>query len=62
MTSGEFMYKVLVHNYRTLTDSVASLQGDEKSLFLTFIRRMLQWLPEDRSTARELLEDPWLEV
>ncbi|RMZ79555.1 hypothetical protein DV737_g3392, partial [Chaetothyriales sp. CBS 132003] len=28
--------------------------------FLQFVRRMLQWDPESRSTALELLADPWL--
>ncbi|EME78805.1 serine/threonine kinase [Pseudocercospora fijiensis CIRAD86] len=32
----------------------------DKELFVQFIRSMLQWKPEDRKTARELLEDPWL--
>ncbi|KAK3072464.1 hypothetical protein LTR53_006750 [Teratosphaeriaceae sp. CCFEE 6253] len=34
--------------------------GDEKDLFLRFIRRMLAWDPELRSTSNELLEDEWL--
>jgi len=34
--------------------------GKKKELFLSFIRRMLQWAPEDRDTAKELREDPWL--
>ncbi|KAI9930788.1 hypothetical protein MW887_011546 [Aspergillus wentii] len=36
------------------------LQGRNKEMFLAFMRGMLQWRPEDRKTARELLEDPWL--
>jgi serine/threonine protein kinase len=28
-------------------------------MFLDFVRGMLAWRPEDRKTARELLEDPW---
>lgn len=36
------------------------LSGQEKELFLGFIRSMLRWLPEERKTARQLLEDPWL--
>jgi serine/threonine-protein kinase SRPK3 len=36
------------------------MEGEEKALFLKFVRRMLQWLPEDRDTAKELREDPWL--
>jgi hypothetical protein len=29
-------------------------------MFLDFVRGMLAWRPEDCKTARELLEDPWL--
>lgn len=36
------------------------LSGSEKDLFLRFVRSMLRWLPEERRTARQLLEDPWL--
>lgn len=31
-----------------------------KRLFLNFIRSMLCWRPEDRKTAKQLLEDEWL--
>jgi serine/threonine protein kinase len=34
--------------------------GEDKKLFIEFVRKMLQWLPENRSTAKELLADPWL--
>lgn len=36
------------------------LAGRNKDMFLSFVRGMLTWRPEDRKTARELLEDPWL--
>ncbi|OGM43841.1 putative serine/threonine protein kinase [Aspergillus bombycis] len=37
-----------------------NLQGLHQDLFLCFIRKMLQWRPEDRASAKELLSDPWL--
>ncbi|KFY03268.1 hypothetical protein V490_00224 [Pseudogymnoascus sp. VKM F-3557] len=37
-----------------------NLNGKDKELFLNFIKSMLQWEPEKRMTARELLNDPWL--
>ncbi|KFY92746.1 hypothetical protein V500_04049 [Pseudogymnoascus sp. VKM F-4518 (FW-2643)] len=37
-----------------------NLDGKDKELFLNFIKSMLQWEPEKRKTARELLDDPWL--
>lgn len=36
------------------------LEGEKKEQFLNFIRSMLRWDPNDRLTARELLDDPWL--
>ncbi|KAL2800487.1 CMGC protein kinase [Aspergillus keveii] len=32
----------------------------DKEMFMDFMRGMLQWRPEDRKTAKELLQDPWL--
>ena len=37
-----------------------SLEGESKAQFLHFVRRMLKWDPEERHTAHELLQDPWL--
>ncbi|KAK1673543.1 kinase-like domain-containing protein [Colletotrichum godetiae] len=37
-----------------------NLEGAEQAEFLVFLRKMLQWRPEDRLSARELMEDPWL--
>ncbi|KAB8202643.1 kinase-like domain-containing protein [Aspergillus parasiticus] len=36
------------------------LNGEEKELFLAFIMSMLKWLPEERKTAKQLLEHPFL--
>lgn len=36
------------------------LQGEEKGLFLAFIRKMLQWRPEDRGDVRGVFMDEWL--
>lgn len=33
---------------------------EDKSGFLRFIRRALTWMPEERATAKDLLQDPWL--
>jgi len=42
-----------------LEDAEKRLEGEEKTLFLNFVRRMLKWKPEERSSAEELLGDPW---
>lgn len=54
------MHKELIPTDLSLAESVTSLEGEEKRLFLDFARKMLQWLPEDRKTAKELLQDTWL--
>lgn len=44
----------------SLERSEGFLEGKNKEMFLDFMRGMLEWRPEDRKTAKELLEDPWL--
>ncbi|GAB1201341.1 hypothetical protein APSETT444_010732 [Aspergillus pseudonomiae] len=36
------------------------LGGEEKELFLALVRSMLKWMPEERKTAKQLLEHPFL--
>jgi hypothetical protein len=36
------------------------MAGEEKRRFVQFVKRMIAWRPEERSTAKELLDDPWL--
>lgn len=48
--------------YLSLDTLEERLQGQNKALFLDFIRKMVDWTPENRPTARQLLEDPWLKV
>ncbi|TWU70510.1 hypothetical protein ED733_000831 [Metarhizium rileyi] len=40
--------------------AIKELTGEEKSGFIEFAKRMIKWNPSERSTAKELLEDPWL--
>lgn len=44
----------------SLESSIIKIGGQDKRMFLAFVSRMLKWQPEDRSTAKELLSDPWL--
>lgn len=44
----------------SLESSEENLEGRRKELFLQFMRKMLQWAPEDRQSAAELLHEPWL--
>jgi serine/threonine protein kinase len=36
------------------------MHGEDKRMFIEFVQRMIKWNPEERSTAKELLQDPWL--
>ncbi|KAI1964450.1 hypothetical protein LOZ07_000921 [Ophidiomyces ophidiicola] len=60
---GDFKYPHLVpsedFNFSTLTPF---FEGEDKRLFLNFAKRMLTWMPEERATAKELLDDPWLDL
>ena len=47
------------HNF-SFKNSVSKIGGEDKRMFLEFVSRMLKWQPEDRSTAKDLLNDPWL--
>jgi serine/threonine protein kinase len=44
-----------------LDECITCMAAAEKELFLNFITKMLQSLPEERKTAKELREDPWLQ-
>ncbi|KFX99303.1 hypothetical protein V490_01849 [Pseudogymnoascus sp. VKM F-3557] len=37
-----------------------SLEGEEEEAFLDLLKGMVRWVPEERKSARELLEHPWL--
>ena len=45
---------------RPLEERITVLGGEDRDLFLRFMRKMLQWEPEKRSTAAELAQDEWI--
>ncbi|KAL9597305.1 MAG: hypothetical protein Q9219_005229 [cf. Caloplaca sp. 3 TL-2023] len=57
--NGNWKGAVGIPNH-SLEDSEEQLSGDNKALFLDFMRKMLLWVPEDRQTAKQLLKHPWL--
>ncbi|KAE8330624.1 kinase-like domain-containing protein [Aspergillus sergii] len=57
--TGQWKQDIEIPEQR-LETSEKFLDGRNKEIFLAFMRGMLQCKPEDRKTARELLEDPWL--
>ncbi|CEL08702.1 hypothetical protein ASPCAL11847 [Aspergillus calidoustus] len=57
---GKWISDVPIPLETSLEESEENLEGENKAEFLRFMRGMLQWRPEDRKTASELLKDPWL--
>lgn len=58
--TGHWKHDIEVPQQVGLGTSEEILEGRNKEMFLAFMRGMLQWRPEDRKTAEELLQDPWL--
>lgn len=60
--TGQFKFPDLIPKARGFEKKLMVIHGNEKQKFLNFISRLLQWRPEDRGTAKELLSDPWLKA
>jgi serine/threonine protein kinase len=58
--SGNFDPGIELPPSSTLEETETTLEPDDREQFIRFVRRMVQWIPEHRSTAKELLQDPWL--
>ncbi|KAG5288496.1 protein kinase [Histoplasma capsulatum G186AR] len=44
----------------TLESLAIDMQGEDKEGFLSFLRKILRWVPEERPTAGELVYDEWV--
>ncbi|EEQ31164.1 protein kinase domain-containing protein [Microsporum canis CBS 113480] len=58
--SGNLHTPSLIPTDFSFESTVSMMSGERKRRFISFVRRMVKWKPEDRSTAKELLSDPWL--
>lgn len=59
----KFKNAKLLSRYKSLISweqSVTHMQGENKESFIDFAKKMIAWLPEERWTAKQLLEHPWL--
>jgi hypothetical protein len=45
---------------KSLVEAEQRLNGDEKAMFIAFLKAMLQWKPEDRSSLEDIFMDEWL--
>lgn len=59
-SQGQFKYPDHIHKDLTFETSVSRFRGEEKELFLDFAKKMIAWVPEERWTAKQLLEHPYL--
>lgn len=58
---GEVKYPKLIPSEAfTFSDLTPFLQGEDKRLYTEFASKMLRSLPEERLTAKQLYNDPWL--
>lgn len=57
---GEFKYPEYILKDLDWDASVSRLRGEEKDLFIDFAKKMITWVPEERWTAKQLLEHPFL--
>lgn len=55
------MRKDLIEAGKELSGTVTGLVGEDKTQFVDFAASMLQWLPEKRKTAKELLQHSFLD-
>ena len=58
--AGNFNAGIDLPAASSLEESETNLEGSDKQLFLEFMAKMMRWLPDQRSTAAQLHEDPWL--
>ena len=58
--TGEFRDATLLRDVTPFEKRETTLEGEDKESFLRMMRRMLQWEPEKRSSAKELAEDEWI--
>lgn len=58
--NGNFRKPELIPKDYTFEHSITSMKGEEKALFIDFAKKMIQWDPEDRWTAKQLLDHPFL--
>ncbi|KAG8408297.1 hypothetical protein J3459_017901 [Metarhizium acridum] len=57
---GSLRHPELVPQDMKLENAVTRISGREKAKFLEFAKKMIKWNPTERSTAKDLLKDPWL--
>ncbi|KAI1179515.1 serine threonine protein kinase, CMGC group [Nemania sp. FL0916] len=58
--TGDFHPDIPLPASVPLEQRETSLEGEDRELFLAMMRRILQWQPADRSTAKTIADDKWI--
>lgn len=58
--TGECRAEAPRPNSTSLEMRETSLEGESREKFLAMMRKMLQWEPAKRASAKELAEDEWI--
>ncbi|KAG4428245.1 hypothetical protein IFR05_016273 [Cadophora sp. M221] len=57
---GKWIAEIPTAEPTSLEISETRLEGENKEMFLQMMRGMLTWRPEDRKTAKQMLDEPWM--
>ncbi|KAK5658436.1 hypothetical protein OQA88_1825 [Cercophora sp. LCS_1] len=58
--TGELRPDIPLPDAVSLEQREPSLEGESKERFLVMMRKMLQWEPSNRASAKELADDEWI--
>ncbi|KAF6842745.1 serine/threonine-protein kinase SRPK3 [Colletotrichum musicola] len=58
--AGDFRGDISQLDQSPLEDRVSGLEGEDREKFVAMMRKMLQWDPSKRASARELAQDEWI--
>jgi serine/threonine-protein kinase SRPK3 len=58
--NGNFRKPEYINEDVTWESSISRMRGEEKDCFIDFAKKMISWLPEERWTAKQLLDHPFL--
>ena len=58
--NGEYRKPEHINTDVTWESSITRMKGEEKEMFIDFAKKMICWLPEERWTAKQLLDHPFL--
>ncbi|KAM5344911.1 hypothetical protein ACJ41O_010773 [Fusarium nematophilum] len=58
--TGDFRKEIALPERTSLEEREIGLEGKSRERFLAMVRRMLQWDPSQRSSAKALVDDEWI--